>query len=105
MSDLILGGRAFHSRLFLGTGKFRSNAEMSEAVLASGTEMVTLARKRVELEDAEDDMLRKGIVAVVGFHRALEMGKLTKTAGSHKDCLRREGCLVGFEPTTFRTTI
>lgn len=65
MSDLILGGRAFHSRLFLGTGKFRSNAEMSEAVLASGTEMVTLAMKRVELEDAEDDMLlhvrREGI--------------------------------------------
>lgn len=57
MSDLIIAGRAFKSRLFLGTGKFRSNAEMKEAIAASGTEMVTVAMKRIELGDSEDDML------------------------------------------------
>ena len=57
MSDLIIAGRAFKSRLFLGTGKFRSNAEMKAAIAASGTEMVTVAMKRIELGDSEGDML------------------------------------------------
>ena len=57
MSDLIIAGRAFKSRLFLGTGKFRSNAEMKAAIAASGTEMVTVAMKRIELGDNDDDML------------------------------------------------
>ena len=57
MSDLIIAGRAFKSRLFLGTGKFRSNAEMQAAIAASGTEMATVAMKRIELGDSDDDML------------------------------------------------
>ena len=57
MSDLTIAGRAFKSRLFLGTGKFRSNAEMQAAIAASGTEMVTVAMKRIELGDSDDDML------------------------------------------------
>ena len=57
MSDLIIAGRAFKSRLLLGTGKFRSNAEMQAAIAASGTEMVTVAMKRIELGDSNDDML------------------------------------------------
>ena len=57
MSDLIIAGRTFKSRLFLGTGKFRSNAEMKAAIAASGTEMVTVAMKRIELGDSNDDML------------------------------------------------
>ena len=57
MSDLIIAGRAFKSRLFLGTGKFRSNAEMQAAIAASDTEMVTVAMKRIELGDSDDDML------------------------------------------------
>lgn len=57
MSDLIIAGRTFKSRLFLGTGKFRSNAEMQAAIAASGTEMVTVAMKRIELGDSNDDML------------------------------------------------
>ena len=57
MSDLIIAGRAFKSRLALGAGKFRSNAEMKAALAASGTEMVTVAMKRIELGDSNDDML------------------------------------------------
>lgn len=59
MKDLIIAGRRFSSRLFLGTGKFSSNALMEQAILASGTEMVTVAMKRLDMEAApEDDMLR-----------------------------------------------
>lgn len=57
MERLIIGGCEFHSRLFLGTGKFQSNEQMRQAILASGTEMVTVAMKRVELNDKEDDLL------------------------------------------------
>lgn len=59
MSELTIGGRAFKSRLFVGTGKYPSNTVMEEAIKASGTEMVTLAMKRVDLADSPaDDMLR-----------------------------------------------
>lgn len=58
MGKLVIGGREFSSRLFLGTGKFESNEVMTEAIKASGTEMVTLAMKRVELGECEDDMLQ-----------------------------------------------
>ena len=58
MNDLIIGGRNFTSRLFVGTGKFRSNTEMAEAIRASQTQMVTVAMKRIDMENPEDDMLR-----------------------------------------------
>ncbi|MDY4058397.1 MAG: thiazole synthase, partial [Alloprevotella sp.] len=51
MQPLILGGRTFHSRLFVGTGKFSRNDLMGQAIKASGTEMVTVAMKRIELGD------------------------------------------------------
>ncbi len=55
----MLGGRAFGSRLFVGTGKFASNQLMLDAILASGSEMITVAMKRVDLDnEEEDDMLR-----------------------------------------------
>lgn len=58
MDKLIIAGREFRSRLFLGTGKFSSPALMAEAIRASGTEMVTVALKRVDMYDHDDDMLR-----------------------------------------------
>ena len=58
MNDLIIGGRTFTSRLFVGTGKFRSNTEMAEAIRASQTQMVTVAMKRIDMDNPEDDMLR-----------------------------------------------
>ena len=57
MKKLIIAGREFSSRLFLGTGKFSSNALMEQAILASQTEMVTVAMKRIDLDNQEDDML------------------------------------------------
>lgn len=57
MNNLIIGNKVFTSRLFLGTGKFPSNKIMREALVASGTEMVTVAMKRVDLNDKHDDMI------------------------------------------------
>ena len=54
---LTIADKTFHSRLFLGTGKFASPALMARAVEASGTELVTLALKRVELQHADSDDL------------------------------------------------
>ncbi len=54
---LIIGGREFGSRLFLGTGKFSSNLLMQQAIAASGTEMVTMAMKRIDMNNAHDDMM------------------------------------------------
>lgn len=57
MSKLIIGGREFSSRLFVGTGKFRSNEMMENAIKASGTQMVTVAMKRIDMDNKEDEML------------------------------------------------
>ena len=54
---LIISGKEFTSRLFLGTGKFSSNALMQQAIEASGTEMVTMAMKRIDMSNVHDDML------------------------------------------------
>ena len=43
--------------MFIGTGKYASNAVMAEAIAASGTEMVTVALRRVDIENENDDML------------------------------------------------
>lgn len=58
MKNLVIGGKEFGSRLFLGTGKFNSNDLMEKAILASGSEMVTMAMKRIDMHNADDDMLK-----------------------------------------------
>lgn len=55
--DLIIAGRAFRSRLILGTGKYRSFHEMARAHAASGTDMVTVAVRRVNLTDRSKESL------------------------------------------------
>lgn len=57
MNKLVIAGREFSSRLFLGTGKFSNNTIMAQAIEASKTEMVTVAMKRIELNDRQDDLL------------------------------------------------
>lgn len=57
MQLLKIGNKEFRSRLFLGTGKFGSSKQMEEAVLASGSELVTVALKRVDFETDTDNLL------------------------------------------------
>ena len=45
-----IAGRQFRSRLMVGTGKYASNAQMVEAIEASGAEIVTVAVRRVDLD-------------------------------------------------------
>jgi len=54
---LVIAGRAFRSRLLLGTGKFPNPQTMAAAVAASGTQIVTVALRRVDLTRPEEDLL------------------------------------------------
>lgn len=54
---LVIAGRSFRNRFLLGTGKFRSKQEMAEAITASGTELVTVAVRRIDLERHEENIL------------------------------------------------
>ena len=49
--ELLIGGKSFSSRLILGTGRYRTMEEMVLAVEASGTEMITVAIRRLDLDD------------------------------------------------------
>lgn len=55
---LKIADKTFNSRLFTGTGKFSSNLEMEQALLASASELVTVALKRVDMQSDEDDILK-----------------------------------------------
>src|SRR5262245_34421146 len=55
---LTIANKTFSSRLFTGTGKFSSTEAMEDALLASGSELVTVALKRVDMNNPQDDILR-----------------------------------------------
>src|SRR5246500_5125423 len=54
---LTIAGRQFTSRLFVGTGKYRSHQEMARCHQASGAEVVTVAVRRVNLTDKSKESL------------------------------------------------
>src|SRR3970040_731657 len=54
---LQIAGREFHSRLIIGTGKYRSNQEMVRCLEASGADMVTVAGRRVNITDRSKESL------------------------------------------------
>src|SRR3990172_4864114 len=60
MEKLKIADKFFSSRLFIGTGKFSSNQVMEDAVLASGSELVTVALKRIKTSEVyrSDDILK-----------------------------------------------
>jgi len=58
MQELKIGDKIFTSRLFTGTGKFSSNEIMRNAIIESGSELVTMALKRVDIQDENDNMLQ-----------------------------------------------
>ena len=57
MDILRIAEREFESRLLVGTGKFSSTQAMAEALKQSGADIVTVALRRVNIEDENDDML------------------------------------------------
>jgi len=61
----VVAGVELRSRLFVGTGKYRSDAEMVEALEASGCELVTVALRRLDLDDPN----KKTILDVIDWKR------------------------------------
>ncbi len=57
VEPLVIAGRSFHSRLIVGTGKYKDGAETRDAVEASGAEMVTVAVRRVNLDRSKESLL------------------------------------------------
>jgi len=54
---LVLGGKTFHSRLLVGTGKYKTIEEGREAIQRSGAEIVTVALRRVDLTPGKPNVL------------------------------------------------
>jgi thiazole synthase len=90
---LIIAGEAFTSRLLVGTGKFTSPAVMSQALTASGTQLVTAALRRVDISDPTDSILaaldpeRYRLLPNTSGARdareAVRLAKLARAAGGH----------------------
>ncbi len=79
---LVIAGREFSSRLFLGTGKFPSNRSLAGAVAASATEMVTVALRRVDPTAAEDilDALPAHVLLLTNTSGAVDAGEAVRLA-------------------------
>jgi len=58
MSKFKIADKIFNSRLFLGTGKFGNLQQMSDAITSSGTEMLTMALRRVDYHTDSDEFLK-----------------------------------------------
>lgn len=55
--ELIIGGRKLKSRLFIGTGKYSSDALIPEIIKKSGAEVITVALRRIDFNSGTDNML------------------------------------------------
>jgi thiazole synthase len=89
VDTLVIAGREFGSRLFLGTGKFPSNAALADAIAASGTEMVTVALRRVDPTATEDILdaipghvlLLTNTSGAIDADEAIRLARLARAAG------------------------
>ena len=92
-SPLIIAGRSFQSRLMLGTGKFASGELMRDAIIASGTEIVTVALRRTDLSGQGDpfanilDFIPKNVLLLpntsgaMNAEEAVRLARLAVAAG------------------------
>lgn len=91
-APLTIAGRALRSRLMVGTGKYRTNQEMNDALEASGAEVVTVAVRRVDLDrsneegilhhlDSEQYLLLPNTAGCYSAQEAVRYAKLARAAG------------------------
>ena len=86
---LVIAGRRFGSRLLLGTGKFPSNAALTETIATTGTELVTVALRRVDPTADHDilDAIPDGVLVMtntsgaVDAEEAVRLARLARAAG------------------------
>lgn len=94
---LVIAGREFQSRLFLGTGKFPSNEVMRDTLAASGTQVVTVALRRADLSggadpyanildfiDRENYLLLPNTSGAMNAEEAVRLARLAAAAGLPK---------------------
>src|SRR5437763_10598884 len=79
LSKLKIADREFTSRLLVGTGKFGSNELMREALIASGTEIVTVALRRADIFGRSDPFAK-----IIDFIDPKSFLLLTNTIGARK---------------------
>ena len=90
-TPLIIAGQTFTNRFLLGTGKFRSKTDLAESIRASGTQIVTVALRRIDLERHEENILEyipEGVVLMTntsGARNADEAVRIARLA-------RESGC-------------
>ncbi|MFA5880937.1 MAG: thiazole synthase [Eubacteriales bacterium] len=58
MDNLKIDGKEIHNRLFLGTGKFSTDALIPDIIRTSGVQVVTVALRRVDFENQQENMLK-----------------------------------------------
>jgi thiazole synthase len=87
--ELVIADRIFRSRLFLGTGKFPSGEALRQAIETSGTEVVTVALRRIDPSSGEDilDSIPESVLLLtntsgaVDADEAIRLARLARAAG------------------------
>jgi len=64
---LTIGDKQFQSRLFTGTGKFSNSQVMAQAIKESGSQLATMALKRVDVNNQDDDILKPLVMSGVNL--------------------------------------
>src|SRR5476651_2155352 len=72
-TPLVIAGKSFNSRFFLGTGKFKNKKDLSDSIAACGSEIVTVALRRIDLERHDENILE---------HIPSHVTLLTNTSGA-----------------------
>src|SRR3989338_1162352 len=89
-TPLTIAGRQFTNRFFLGTGKFKNKSDLAESIAASGTQLVTVALRRIDLERHEENILEyipKDVTIMVNTsgarnaREALRIARLARESG------------------------
>ena len=89
-SSLKIANKEFTNRFILGTGKFRNNIDLKNAIMSSGTEMVTVALRRIDIEHSEKNIceyIPKNITLLTNTSgarnakEAIRIARLAKAAG------------------------
>lgn len=84
--NFIIGGKELKSRFILGTGKFASKEIMEQTIIRSGTEIVTVALRRIDLEETDENIIShvpEGVILLVntsGARNAKEAVRIARIA-------------------------
>lgn len=90
-TPFILAGKTFTSRFMLGTGKFKNKLELTESIKASGTQIVTVALRRIDIERHEENILEyipEGVTLLTNTSGARNAGEAVRIAR----LARESGC-------------